>query len=114
MNSGRNGILLVVGLLGGFILSFVGLGVLWAGAPWPYQMLMFFPFLLLALGVKRFGGNGVHVLIGAIPVAAMLVQFRDKDNSHLMPILVVIAWLLGILLGHYVGGRISRLPDGHA
>ena len=77
-------------------------------------MLMFFPFLLLALAVKRFGGSVVYVLIGAIPVALMLVQFRDKDNSHLMPVLVVIAWMIGILLGHYFGGRLSRRPDGYA
>lgn len=114
MNSGRKGILLVVALLGGFILSFVGLGVLWVGTPWPYQMLMFFPFLLLALGVKRFGGNGVHVLIGAVPVALLLVQFRDKDNSHLMPVLIVVAWGLGIFLGHYFGSRLSRRPEENA
>jgi hypothetical protein len=92
-----------VALLGGFALSFVGLGVLWAGAPWPYQALMFFPFLLLALAIKRFGGRVVHVLIGAIPIALLLVQFRDKEGSHLMPILVVIAWMLGMLLGHRLG-----------
>lgn len=114
MNNGKHGFLIVAALLGGFILSFLGLGVLWAGAPWPYQMLMFFPFLLLALAVRRFGGSGLYVLIGAIPVASMLVQFRDKDNSHLMPVLVVIAWGLGTLLGHYFGGRLSRRPDGYA
>lgn len=99
---------MVAALLGGFILSFVGLGVLWVGAAWPYQMLMFFPFMLLALAIKRFGGKVAFVFIGAFPLASMLVQFRDKDDSHLMPILIVLAWVAGILLGHYFGGRLSR------
>jgi hypothetical protein len=108
MNSRRSGLLIVVALLGGFLLSFAGLGVLWAGTAWPYQMLMFFPFLLLAFAVKHFGGTVIPVLIGALPVASLLVQFRDKDDSHLLPVLVVVAWVLGVLLGHFLGGRRSR------
>ena len=61
MDNWRHGLLTVVALLGGFALSFVGLGVLWVGVPWTYQMLMFFPFLLLALAVmllgRYFGGR---------------------------------------------------------
>lgn len=106
--------MIVFALFGGFILSFLGIGALWVGLSWQYQMLMFFPFLMLAFGIKRFGGNVVHILIGALPVASILVQFRDKQNSHLMPILIVITWLLGMLLGHYLGGRLFRRPNGHA
>ena len=106
--------MIVVALFGGFILSFLGLGALWVGASWPFQMLMFFPFLLLALAIKRFGGNAVPLILGALPIAATLVQFRDKENSHLMPILMVGAWALGILLGNYLGSRLSRPPDGDA
>lgn len=112
MSNGKQGVLRIAALLGGFILSFVGVGVLWAGAPWPYQLLMFFPFLLLAFAIERFESTALPMLIGVFPIGTILVQFRDKDNSHLMPVLAVSAWVLGILLGHYLGGRFTRKPNG--
>lgn len=114
MSNGKQGFLVIAALLGGFILSFVGSGMLWVGAPWPYQLLMLFPFMLLAFAIKRFGGTALPMLIGAIPIGTILVQGRDKDNSHLMPVLVVSAWVLGILLGHYLGGRFTRKTNGDA
>jgi hypothetical protein len=97
---------------GGFILSFIGLGVLWIGTPWHYQALMFFPFLLLSFSVTRIRNarDNVFLLVlyGAMPIGALMVMFRDKNNSHLMPILMVCTWVAGILLGHYLAGKSSR------
>ena len=45
-------------IAGGFALSFLGFGLLWAGTPWAYQLLMFFPFLALAFAVTRVGRFG--------------------------------------------------------
>lgn len=108
MNGGKRGIWLVAALLGGFVLSFAGMGALWVGAAWPYQALMSVPFMLLALASRRLAGSAIPVLVGALPVAVMLVQFRDANNSHAMPVLVVAGWALGILLGHALGARLSR------
>ncbi|MBI1397994.1 MAG: lysophosphatidic acid receptor [Betaproteobacteria bacterium] len=108
MDNSKQRTLWVVAMIGGFALSFVGLGVLWAGAPWHYQILMFFPFLLLAFSVTRFGTNALPVLLGALPIGALLLQFRDKNNSHLMPFVIVGAWVVGILLGHYVSIRLKK------
>lgn len=110
MDNWKQGVWSAVALVGGFALSFVGFGVLWAGAPWHYQLLMFFPFLLLAFAITRFGGNTLLVLLGAMPVGALLLQFRDKDNSHVMSFVVVGAWVAGTLIGHYVGGRLRKQP----
>lgn len=102
-------------LAGGFALSFSGLGILWVGTRWPYQFLMFFPFLLLSFGAARFIGNGAFlVLVGAAPIGALLVQFRDNNDSHLMPILVVGSWALGTLIGGHLGGRFKTKPAGVA
>ncbi len=102
----------VVAAGGGFILSFIGLGVLWIGTPWHYQALMFFPFLLLSFSVTRIRNARdnmfLPVLYGAMPIGALLLLFRDKNNSHLMPILMVCTWVAGTLLGHYLAGKYSR------
>ena len=99
-------------LAGGFALSFVGLGVLWIGTPWHYQALMFFPFLLLAFAVSRTGPAGDNTFMltiwGAAPIGALITMFRDKDDSHLGPVLIVCAWLAGTLSGHYLAARLRR------
>lgn len=93
------------GVVAGFILSFTALGLLWIGTPWPYQFLMFVPFLLVACVLRRFGRTSFPMLYGIVPFAALFVQFRDVNDSHLFPVLLVTAWGLAILLGHFLGGR---------
>jgi hypothetical protein len=90
-----------LGATGGFALSFIGMGLLWIGLPWVCQALMFFPFLLLAYALAKAGGvaTAMSVLYGALPLAMLLMMFRDRDDSHLMPMLIVAAWLAGILGG---------------
>ena len=98
-----------IAFAGGFALSFIGLGALWAGAPWPHQALMFFPFFLLAYALARTGEPGdkpfVLIIGGASPLGLILTMFRDKNDSHLMPILIVCSWLAGILTGHLLAAR---------
>lgn len=102
--------LLAVG--GGFGLSFLGLGSLWAGAAWHFQALMFFPFLLLAFAITRAAPPGdkvfLAVIYGASPIGLLLTMFRDSNDSHLMPILMVCAWLAGVVSGHWLAGKLSR------
>ncbi|MGE5640739.1 MAG: lysophosphatidic acid receptor, partial [Clostridia bacterium] len=104
----------IVAVAGGFGLSFVAFGLLWIGTPWHFQALMFVPFLLLAFAVTRTGpGDKVFALCiaGALPLGLLLTLFRDKEGSHLMPILVVLAWLAGILAGHFAARAIRpRVP----
>lgn len=95
----------VGGLVAGFGLSFLAFGLLWIGVPWKYQLLMFFPFLVLAFVIRRFGTSSYTMLLGMLPIAAILVQFRDKDDSHVMPIALVCAWAVAILLGNYLAVR---------
>lgn len=97
---------------GGFALSFLGLGLLWIGVPWAYQSLMFFAFFLLSFAVTRARAAGddvsLFVIYGALPLGALISLFRDKNDSHLMPILIVCAWLAGALLGRSLAVRLSR------
>ena len=99
-------------VVGGFGLSFVGLGVLWAGAGWMYQLLMFIPFLLLAFVITRTGDAGDRVfslvLLGAAPIGWLLTRFRDKNDSHLMSILIVAGWVAGTLAGHALASMRGR------
>jgi|GEM_PF-3283379 len=94
-------------LVGGFLLSFIGFGVLWSGAPWHFQLLMAFPFLLLSFIVFHWGkgaiDNCILILLGAAPLGMLMTQFRDTNGSHLMPILVVFSWILGIISGYFLG-----------
>lgn len=100
---------------GGFGLSFLGLGTLWVGAAWHYQALMFLPFCLLAFAITRSGNPPdkafMGVIYGAAPLGLLITQFRDSQDSHLMPILMASAWLAGILAGHHLAAKLPRRRD---
>ena len=99
-------LVILLALAGGFLLSFVGFGVLWSGISWHYQLIMFFPFLLLSFAVAHWNKGAVDgcifILCGAAPLGALITQFRDSNGSHLMPILVVFTWLMGIIAGYFL------------
>jgi hypothetical protein len=114
MSTSKNAILKTVGFAAGFILSFIALGVMWIGTAWSYQFMMFVPFLLIALILGRFGGASLHMLIGIAPIGVFFVQFRDNNNSHIFPILLVCTWGIAIVLGHYLAMRWSRLRSESA
>ncbi len=105
MSKSAKGLWTLAGVGAGFVLSFMALGVLWIGTPWPYQFLMFAPFLLIAYVFRRFGSTVYPLCLGAAPLAMLFVQFRDARKSHLLPILLVASWALAIWLGHFLGGR---------
>ncbi|WP_090721028.1 lysophosphatidic acid receptor [Nitrosomonas sp. Nm166] len=99
-------LIILLALIGGFLLSFLGLGLLWSGIPWHYQVLMFFPFFLLSFALSRWSAGAItaciFILCGAAPLGALMVQFRDINNSHLMTSLIVLSWLIGIASGYFL------------
>ncbi len=95
------------GLCAGVGLSFFAFGLLWVGAAWPWQFLMAAPFALAGYLAQRFGGSALPVLAGLFPLGALVVQARDKNDSHAMSIALVAAWVLGTLLGAYLARRRS-------
>jgi hypothetical protein len=98
------------GLSAGFGLSFLAFGLLWSGAPWTYQFLIAVPFTLAGYLIRRSGHTAYPVLAGMLPVGALIVQVRDKNDSHAMPIALVCAWILAVLGGIYLAQR--RKPPG--
>lgn len=97
------GVLGAAALLGGLALSLLGMGLLWAGAGWGWQLLVGLPFLGLGYGVARAGGRdeavSLLVIVGAAPLGMMVMMFRDRDDSHLLPVLTVLSWLAGAVAG---------------
>jgi hypothetical protein len=91
---------------GWLYLSLVALLILWIGTPWPYQFLMTIPFIFVAFIIRRSGKTALSMLAGILPIALLFLLFQDADHSRLYPILLVIAWVLSIVLGHYLGGGV--------
>lgn len=105
-NSWKKVLTVLLALIGGFLLSFIGFGVLWSGILWHYQLMMFLPFLLLSFVLTRWSkgrlDSCILIICGAAPLGALMTQFRDSNDSHLMPILVVVSWLIGIISGYFL------------
>ncbi len=98
--------IILFALVGGFLLSFIGFGLLWSGIHWHFQMLMFFPFLLLTWIASRWNQGMIDgcicILCGSAPLGTLIIQFQDTNDSHLMPILIVLCWLIGIVSGYFL------------
>ncbi len=103
----HNIFIVLCALVNGFLLSFLGFGLLWSGISWYMQLVMALPFLLLSYAVYRWSkgvlGICVFILLGAAPLGVLITRFRDTNDSHLMPTLVVLSWVLGMLAGCYLG-----------
>lgn len=100
------------GLLLGLLLSFVALGLLWAGLPWTAQAGMALPFALAGFVVRRRGGAVWAVAAGALPMAALFVQFRDAAGSHALPVALALGWLVAGGVGAWAAGRRGASPAG--
>lgn len=98
--------IILLALIGGFLLSFLGFGLLWSGIAWHFQLLMCFPFLLLAWVISHWNRAAVEscasIVLGAAPLGILITQFRDNNDSHLMPVLIVVSWLIGIAAGYFL------------
>ncbi|MGZ3649862.1 MAG: hypothetical protein ACXVB9_01780 [Bdellovibrionota bacterium] len=110
----KNSLLLAAGILGGFALSFLGIGVMWIGLPPLAQFGMAALFCGAAFLLSRFAKQGsfalTTLLIGATPLGAILVQFRDKNDSHLLSILLVCGWMAGAAAGAWLGSPKAPKP----
>lgn len=97
----------LLGLVAAFAFSFLGFGLLWIGLPFPVQCGLSIPFAALAVVLARQLQNGTSaaaaIFVGAGPIGSMITLFRDKNDSHLLPILVVVSWAMGAALGIWWG-----------
>ena len=96
-------------LAAGFGLSVAALGALWAGAPWRYQLSMGLAFCGLGYALRCKGEAGdrayFQAMLGAAPLGAVMLLFRDRNDSHLMPALVVASWAAGLAAGTWLAAR---------
>lgn len=108
--------IILLALIGGFFLSFLGFGLLWSGIPWHFQLLMFFPFLLLAWAISRWNQGFVDgcilIVLGAAPLGTLIMRFRDNNDSHLMSVLIVVSWLIGIAAGYFLAKLSAHSNSG--
>ena len=106
-NNWKELLIILLALVGGFLLSFLGFGLLWSGITWHMQLIMVLPFFLLSYGLYRWSNNAtiscIFIIIGAAPLGLLITRFRDTNDSHLLPILIVTGWLIGIFAGYYWG-----------
>lgn len=113
-NSWKEILITLIALVGGFLLSFLGFGLLWSGISWHIQLIMVLPFFLLSYGLYRWSHNAIisciFILIGAAPLGLLITRFRDTNDSHLLPILIVSDWIIGILAGFYFGKLLQKPP----
>ncbi|MBS0424222.1 MAG: lysophosphatidic acid receptor [Proteobacteria bacterium] len=113
-NNWKEMLIILLALAGGFLLSFLGFGLLWSGISWSMQLIMIVPFFLLSYGLYRWSSNAtlscVFIFIGAAPLGLLITRFRDTNDSHLMPILIVSGWMIGILAGSHFRKLTQKPP----
>jgi len=88
-------------------LSILGLGFLWIGKL-SGEIYVALLYLLLAYAVSHYQGVRaalLAVLVPALPMALLIVQFRDPNDSHLGSIAIVLAWLTGMTIGAFAADR---------
>lgn len=94
-------------LIGGFLLSFLGFGILLSGISWIVQLLMFLPFMLFSYVIFRWSNGSLVIcaviMLSIVPLGTLMTQLRDTNGSHLMPTLMVASWVIGILAGCFWG-----------
>lgn len=90
----------------GALLSFLNLGILWAGVNQWLQSLVALAFLVVSYFVtKSKKGLSLYMLIGAAPLYGLLVQFRDQNGSHLLGITISASSVVALLIGLWLGQR---------
>ena len=66
-------------------------------------------FGLSGYALRRKGEAGdracFQAMLGAAPVGAVMLPFRDGNDSHLMPALVVAWWAAGLAAGTWLAAR---------
>ncbi len=93
----------------GALLSFLNLGILWAGVNQWIQSTVALAFFLVSYYVtKNKKSQSFYMLLGTAPLYALLVQFRDQNGSHLLGITIIASSALALLLGMWLGHRRSR------
>ena len=97
----------VLGVIAASAIAFLGFGMVWIGQP-ALQACVAVLFLLLAYTVSHMRGRNTSLMVTALPtapVAWLIAQFRDVNDSHAISIAIVLAWALGIFLGAVAADR---------
>ncbi|MBY0515387.1 MAG: hypothetical protein K2P81_00660 [Bacteriovoracaceae bacterium] len=90
----------------GALLSFLNLGILWTGVNQWIQSTVALAFFLVSYYVtKNKKSQSFYMLLGSAPLYLLLVQFRDKNGSHLLGITIIASSTLALLLGKWLGHR---------
>lgn len=85
-------------ILLGFGLSFISLGILWAGVDQWLQAVITLLFFISGYFLSRYKNAVNGILLGAVPIGGMLLLFRNKEGSHLLGMTIVISWFVALLI----------------
>jgi len=97
----------LLGVLASSAIAFVGFGMVWIGQP-ALQACVAVLFLLVAYTVSHMRGRNTALVVTALPaapVAWLIAQFRDVNDSHAISMAILLAWALGIFLGAVAADR---------
>jgi len=97
----------LAGIVASAGLSFLGFGFLWIGKL-AGEACVAALYLLLAYTLSHRRGVRTALMttvLPSLPLALLIVQFRDPDDSHLGSIAIVLAWLLGAVFGAFAADR---------
>lgn len=104
-STSKQTIALALALLASFALAFTGFGFFWVGIPGAC-LLLAGAYAITAFAAARWAALPavlVAVGLGLLPLAGIMVQFRDASGSHLLPAAILSVWCGAALWGAWTG-----------
>lgn len=92
-------------LAASFLLTFAGFGFFWVGLPGAC-LLLAGAYAMTAFGAARVTSLPAALVatgLGLVPLAGILVRFRDASGSHLLPLAILSVWCGAALWGAWMG-----------
>jgi hypothetical protein len=99
--------LMTLFLAGGvsFAMTFLSLGLFWIGLP-AASVLLAAGYAAAALVAARASALWLALIVvlgSASPLCSILVRFRDAQDSHLLPVSLVVLWFGAAIWGAWIG-----------
>ncbi|MBL8514007.1 MAG: hypothetical protein JNJ55_08435 [Betaproteobacteria bacterium] len=94
-------------LVASFLLIFTGFGFFWVGLPGAC-LLLAGAYAVVAFAAARVSTMMAALVatgLGLLPLAGIIVRFRDSSGSHLLPLAILSVWCGAALWGAWLGAE---------